>query len=204
MSSRTSCASCQRVGLPPRHCNIDKDKEESGGEDKDDEEKEKKDKGPSSASAVTPAGITKETYSSSMRKFMQYYFVSHQFAARTQRYYLQKPKDLGIWHMVAWLQEINSMLPYFSQPSNSKLPEDNLVEIVLQLIPVGWKRTMTCANFKPLEHSMEELVEYLEGVKCSEIKNPPEKNNQNNNNSYGLKKTKKGKHNCDEDKKSQD
>ena len=63
---------------------------------------------------------------------------------------------------------------------------------------------MMCANFKPLEHSMEELVEYLKGVKHSEIKNPPEKNNQNNNNSSGLKKTKKGKCKRDKDKKSQD
>eukprot|EP00957_Ditylum_brightwellii_P114399 8721899-Ditylum_brightwellii.AAC.1 len=113
-------------------------------------------------------------------------------------------KDLGIWHVVAQLCEINSMLPYFSQPSNSKLPEDELVEIDLQLIPAGWKRTMTWANFKPLKHSMEELVEYLAGVECSEIKNPPEKNNRNNNKSSGLKKTKKGKRKHDEDKKSQD
>eukprot|EP00957_Ditylum_brightwellii_P178845 13622470-Ditylum_brightwellii.AAC.1 len=49
---------------------------------------------------------------------------------------------------------------------------------------------MICANFKPLEYYMEEFVEYLEGVKCSETKNPPKRNNQNNNSS-GLKKTKK-------------
>ena len=35
---------------------------------------------------------------------------------------------------------------------------------------------MTCANFKPLEATMEELVEYLEGVKRSETENPPERN----------------------------
>eukprot|EP00957_Ditylum_brightwellii_P158426 12058381-Ditylum_brightwellii.AAC.1 len=114
---------------------LDKDEEESSEEDNDDKEKEKKDKGQSSASAVPPAGITKETYSSSMRKFMCYYIVNHQFAARTQKHYLQnylqKPKDLEIWHMVAWLQEINSMLPYFPQPSNSKFLGGKLVEIVL-------------------------------------------------------------------------
>eukprot|EP00957_Ditylum_brightwellii_P124233 9469664-Ditylum_brightwellii.AAC.1 len=95
------------------------------------------------------------------------------------------------------------MLPYFLQPLNSKLLEDKLEEIVLQLIPVGWKHMMTCANFKPLKHSMEELVEYLKGVKCSITKNPPERHNQNNSSS-GLKKTKKGKCKCDTDKKSQD
>ena len=68
------------------------------------------------------------------------------------------------------------MLPYFPQPLNSKLPEDKLVEIILQLIPMGWKCMMTCANFKPLKATMEELVKYLEGVKRSETENPPKRN----------------------------
>eukprot|EP00957_Ditylum_brightwellii_P128112 9771556-Ditylum_brightwellii.AAC.1 len=86
---------------------LDEDEEESSGEEKDYKEKEKKDKGQSSVSVVTPAGIAKETYSSIMRKFMHFYFVNHQFAARTQKHYLwnylQKLKDLGIWHVVAQL-----------------------------------------------------------------------------------------------------
>eukprot|EP00957_Ditylum_brightwellii_P098126 7476405-Ditylum_brightwellii.AAC.1 len=83
------------------------------------------------------------------------------------------------------------MLPYFPQPSNSNLLEDELVDIVPQLIPAGWKYTMTCVNFKPLKHSMEKLVEYLNGVKHLETKNHPERNNWNNNNSSSLKKTKR-------------
>eukprot|EP00957_Ditylum_brightwellii_P064390 4887247-Ditylum_brightwellii.AAC.1 len=71
--------------------------------------------------------------------------------------------------------------------------------------PAGWKCTMTCANFKPLKSSVEELVECLKGVEHSETKNPLERNNWNNNNSSaGLKKTKKGKRKHDKDKKSQD
>ena len=62
---------------------------------------------------------------------------------------------------------------------------------------------MMCANFKLFEHSMEELVEYLKGVKYLKIKNSPEKNSWNNNNSSGLKKTKKGKRKCDKDEASQ-
>eukprot|EP00957_Ditylum_brightwellii_P086629 6591355-Ditylum_brightwellii.AAC.1 len=45
---------------------LDKDEEESSGEDEDDKEKEKKDENQSSASVVAPAGITKDTYNSSM------------------------------------------------------------------------------------------------------------------------------------------
>eukprot|EP00957_Ditylum_brightwellii_P152987 11645108-Ditylum_brightwellii.AAC.1 len=88
MSSGTSHASCQKVGLIWWKCCLgakvlqhwlqfksqvtglpilgvlDKDEEESSEEDKDDKEKEKKDKEQSSASAVPPDGITKKTYSS--------------------------------------------------------------------------------------------------------------------------------------------
>lgn len=79
--------------------------------------------------------------------------------------------------MVAQLKEINSMLSYFPKPLNSKLHKDKLIEIFLQIVLVGWKHTMTCANFKPLKYSMEELVEYLKGVECLEAKNPLERNN---------------------------
>eukprot|EP00957_Ditylum_brightwellii_P095881 7305477-Ditylum_brightwellii.AAC.1 len=95
------------------------------------------------------------------------------------------------------------MLPYFPLPTNSKQPEDELIEIVIQLILAGWNHTMMGANFKSLEPSMEELVEYLKGVECLETKNPPKRNNWNNNSS-GLKKAKKGKHKCDKDKNYQD
>eukprot|EP00957_Ditylum_brightwellii_P199373 15196904-Ditylum_brightwellii.AAC.1 len=50
---------------------------------------------------------------------------------------------------------------------------------------------------------MDKLVEYLEEVKHSETENPPKRINWNNNSS-GLKKTKKGKCKRDKNKKSQD
>eukprot|EP00957_Ditylum_brightwellii_P123871 9442699-Ditylum_brightwellii.AAC.1 len=187
----------QATGLPILGV-LDKSEETS-------EDKEGKERG--TESGKVPAGIMLEMYKSSMRKFMRYYFVNHQYAARTQKHYLrnylQKPKELGIWHVVARLQEIKSMLPYFLPPSNSKFLEDKLVKIILCLIPAGWKHMMMCANFKPLEASMEELVEYLEEVERSEIKNPPDRNPRKNN-SNGPKQTKKNNRKCEEDRESHD
>eukprot|EP00957_Ditylum_brightwellii_P077448 5884684-Ditylum_brightwellii.AAC.1 len=40
-------------------------------------------------------------------------------------------EPMGPMHVVVRLPEINSMLPYFPQPLNSKLPEDGLIEIIL-------------------------------------------------------------------------
>eukprot|EP00957_Ditylum_brightwellii_P026518 2006405-Ditylum_brightwellii.AAC.1 len=77
----------QAMGLPMLGV-FDEDDKESSKADKDGEEKKKKDKGQSSTNVGTPAGIAKDTYSFSMHKFMHYYFVNHQFAARTQKHYL--------------------------------------------------------------------------------------------------------------------
>eukprot|EP00957_Ditylum_brightwellii_P158546 12068362-Ditylum_brightwellii.AAC.1 len=60
---------------------------------------------------------------------------------------------------------------------------------------------MMCANLKPLKASMEELVEYLEGVERSEIKNPLGRNPRKDN-SNGPKNTKKNKSKREEDIKS--
>eukprot|EP00957_Ditylum_brightwellii_P170473 12976190-Ditylum_brightwellii.AAC.1 len=166
----------------------DEDDDESSGEDKDDEEK--KDKGQSSTSAGTPAVITKDTYSS--------------ICCKDPEALSLKTKGFGNPACSGLTTGNQQYVAIFPQPLNSKLPEDELVEIVLQLIPAGWKRTMMCANFKPLKNSMEELVEYLKGVKHLETKNHLERNNRNNNNSSSLKKTKKGKHKHGKDKKSQD
>eukprot|EP00957_Ditylum_brightwellii_P189987 14463702-Ditylum_brightwellii.AAC.1 len=68
--------------------------------------------------------------------------------------------------------------------------------MILCLIPTGWKRTMTCANFKPLEASMEELVKYLEGVERLEIKSLPDRNPRKNN-SDGPKSSKKNCRTCE-------
>eukprot|EP00957_Ditylum_brightwellii_P116236 8866306-Ditylum_brightwellii.AAC.1 len=140
-----------------------------------------------------------------VRKVVRKKKARREYVARTQKHYLRnylrKPKELGILHVVARLQEINSMLPYFLPPSNSKLPEDKLVEIILCLIPTDWKHMMACANFKPLEASMEELVKCLKGVECSEIENPPDRNPRKDN-SNSPKKTKKNKPKREEARKS--
>eukprot|EP00957_Ditylum_brightwellii_P165794 12622717-Ditylum_brightwellii.AAC.2 len=67
---------------------LDEEDEESSRKEQDDKEKGEKDKGHTSTSAGTPAGITKDTYSSSMQKFVLYYFVNHHFSARAQKHYL--------------------------------------------------------------------------------------------------------------------
>eukprot|EP00957_Ditylum_brightwellii_P104458 7957680-Ditylum_brightwellii.AAC.1 len=94
----------QVTGLPILGVLGGNDKESSREDEYDKEKrKKKKDKRQSSTSVGTPVGITKDTHSASMHKFMCYYFVNHQIAVRSQKHYLQnylqKPKDLefGTW-----------------------------------------------------------------------------------------------------------
>eukprot|EP00957_Ditylum_brightwellii_P128222 9779453-Ditylum_brightwellii.AAC.1 len=55
---------------------LNEDDKKSSGEDKNDKGKKKKDKGQSSTNAGAPVGVTNNTYSSSMCKFMSYYIVN--------------------------------------------------------------------------------------------------------------------------------
>eukprot|EP00957_Ditylum_brightwellii_P065654 4979477-Ditylum_brightwellii.AAC.1 len=67
---------------------FNEDDKDSNGEEEYDKEKKKKDEGQSFTSAGTSAVISRDTYSSSVCKFMHYYFVNHQFDAKTQKHYL--------------------------------------------------------------------------------------------------------------------
>eukprot|EP00957_Ditylum_brightwellii_P034351 2606290-Ditylum_brightwellii.AAC.1 len=94
----------QAMGLPILGV-LDECEESSKQEEENDKAEKKKEQGQSSTRVMSPAGLTQDTYKLSMRKFMCYYFVSHQYEARTQkqslRNYLCKPKELGIQHVVA-------------------------------------------------------------------------------------------------------
>eukprot|EP00957_Ditylum_brightwellii_P111909 8534121-Ditylum_brightwellii.AAC.2 len=78
----------QMMSVPILGVLDDEDEENSREEEEDDKEKKKKKEGHSSASAATQVGLTKGTYRSSMHKFMRYYFINPQYAARTQKHYL--------------------------------------------------------------------------------------------------------------------
>eukprot|EP00957_Ditylum_brightwellii_P135116 10301671-Ditylum_brightwellii.AAC.1 len=56
--------------------------------DGEEENTEDKDKKQEATGAKEPMGVTLDTYKLCMRKFMCYYFVNHQNAARTQKHYL--------------------------------------------------------------------------------------------------------------------
>ena len=70
------------------------------------------------------------------------------------------------------LQEINNYLEYFPGPdSNVPLTEGDLINILNQMVPAQWQRSMISINFQPFSKSMTEVIEYMEKLEVLEATN---------------------------------
>ena len=60
------------------------------------------------------------------------------------------------------LQEISNYLEYFLGPdSNVPLTEGDLINILNQMVPAQWQRSMISINFHPFNKSMTEVIEAI-------------------------------------------
>ena len=70
------------------------------------------------------------------------------------------------------LQEISNYLEYFLGPdSNVPLTEGDLINILNQMVPAQWRRSMININFQPFNKSMTEGIEYMEKLEVLEATN---------------------------------
>lgn len=88
---------------------------------------------------------------------------------RYMRRYMRKPREMTIREYLARVNEINSYLPMFPGGNEgSKLPDDELCDILEFGIPSTWQKQMTLQAFDPLEHSPLETVEFCERLETTE------------------------------------
>ena len=81
------------------------------------------------------------------------------FAARHQVNYLRqilcKPVGVTARACARRLQEISNYLEYFPEPDSSvPLSKGNLINILNQMVPVQWKRSMVSIKFQPFTKSI--------------------------------------------------
>ena len=63
-------------------------------------------------------------------------------------------------------------MEYFPGPnSNVPLTEGNLINILNQMVPAQWQRSMISINFQPFNKSMTEVIEYMEKLEVLEATN---------------------------------
>ena len=130
--------------------------------------------------AQVPMGVTEESYAMTISKFKATAF--KKYAARYQVSYLRKslrkPSSVTIRACSTRLEEINGLLKHFPGPENKPLSEGDLIEILVNMAPAQWRKSMVQINFEPMQKTLTEVVEYLERLEvldATEKKNDSQK-----------------------------
>ena len=95
---------------------------------------------------------------------------------RFMRRYLRKPEAMKTREWVARIVEINNYLPSFpkqGETTPTKLPDDELLDLMEFGVPNSWQRTMILQNFDPVTSTISGFVEFcerLERVEAQEAK----------------------------------
>ena len=165
--------------------------------------------------AQVPMGVTEESYAMTVSKFKATAF--KKYAARYQVSYLRKslrkPSNVTIRACSTRLEEINGMLKHFPGPENKALSEGDLIEILVNMAPAQWRKSMVQINFEPMQKTLTEVVEYLERLEvldATEKKKEPQKKgndkseNKTKSKSKGHKSSRKGKKSNKKRKRSTD
>ena len=118
----------------------------------------------STTSIAAPRGITEDSFKLTLDKFKNQAFKD--FAAKHQVNYLQqnlrKPVGVTARACAGKLQEISNYLEFSLGPhSNVPLTEGDLINILNQMVPAQWRRSMISINFQPFNKSMTEVIEYM-------------------------------------------
>ena len=98
---------------------------------------------------------------------------------QSMRRFMRKPRDMKIQEYVDRLQEINDYLVYFptkdGEAEATKLPEEEIMDILLFGIPNSWSKKMVELGFDTLAHTPNEFIEVCERISFGETDNEGQK-----------------------------
>ena len=124
------------------------------------------------ATAVTTE--TNETFKQVIKVVTEHVFpkLAHQKQKLYMRRFLKKPRDLTVKQFVERVIHINELLERFPDPSStrtaSKMPEDEILDLLEASMPYAWQKHMRLQGFKPLESTIKEFVEFCERLESTE------------------------------------
>lgn len=101
------------------------------------------------------------------------YMAPHKALAKQKRYMrrqCRKPATMSIREFANHLQRVNhEEMPYIPPfaPGQS-LPEDELIDIVLNGIPKSWTREMDKQDFDPMEKTFRQVIDFCQRMEASE------------------------------------
>jgi hypothetical protein len=124
-------------------------------------------------SAATEAGNeTNANYVTSVRGFVTHFFPPRALAVqkRVMRRFMRKPTDMKMRKYQNRVEEMNRKLARFPPNFNDdqKLADDELIDISEFGIPNAWQREMIVQDFDPMEHTLQELIQFCERMERAE------------------------------------
>ena len=88
---------------------------------------------------------------------------------RYMRRFLRKPRDMKAREFVSRVCEINELLTEFPEADDdSKLPRDELLDLMEFGMPGSWQKVMILLDFDPVNHSIAEFVGFCERLELTE------------------------------------
>jgi hypothetical protein len=120
----------------------------------------------------------------------------HKALEKQKRYlrrYCRKPKDMSVRVFVNHLLRINYQEMCFLPPNfnvRQSLPEDEIVDILVNSIPRKWLREMDRLDFDPATHDVSAVVQFCERMESAEESEDREKKAPSKTGSSGHKKGK--------------
>ena len=88
------------------------------------------------------------------------------------RRFLKKPRDLSVKQFAERVIHLNELLGQFPNPSSTvtatKMPEDEILDLLEASMPFPWQKHMRLQGFKPLESTVKEFIEFCERLESTE------------------------------------
>ena len=111
-----------------------------------------------------PKGVTAESYGMANSKFKATVFEKHATMKKLSHIWkgLQKLSSVTIQSCSTRIEEINELLKHFLRTEIIPLSEGDLIEIIVNMVPVQWCKSMIQINFEHIPKTLTVVVEYLE------------------------------------------
>jgi hypothetical protein len=115
---------------------------------------------------------TNAHYTSTMQELAKHVFPAHALVLQRQwfRRYMRKPGKHKMREYCARINEINAMLVEFPPAfdANQRINEDEMKDLLEFSIPWQWRIEMVKQAFRPVEHTIPEVMEFCERQEIAE------------------------------------
>ena len=143
--------------------------------------------------ATARGNETNEHYKFVMADLTQHVFPlkALQTQKRYMRRFLRKPKDTKVRDFVSRVSELNQLLIQFpGADENSKLPDDELLDLLEFGVPSSWQRQMILQDFDPVFNTVAKFVDFCERQELIEPKEDKKKDSAKSDKNSSSKKRK--------------